>query len=478
LVKRHKKTGTLVLATLTLAVAGILLDAQLMRPQSGVIDSIAVLPFVNSGGDESREYLSDVVTDSLINSLAQLPQLRVMAGTAVFNYKGKEVDPIKVGSELNVRAVLIGSLKQKGENLTINVELVDTLDGSHIWGDQFDAKPSNILSMQKEITQRIINRLEIKLSGDEKRRLTKNHTDNVDAYNAYLQGRYHMKKLTEAGNKLAIESFKKAIEIDQNYALAYVGLADCYMITGQTEMREMLTTALMLDYTLAEAHATLATAYFIIDWNWAAAEQEFTEAIKLNSNYPNTHYWYAFYLLAMQQTHKAVSEMKRALELDPLSLNINYEMGNIFYHARLFSDAREQIQETLVLDPNYFPAHLLLGQILLQEGRNEDAIIEIKRAISLERTGNTLAILAYAYAVSGRWDEALKMLKTEPIMRGYYKAAAYAALGQEDEAFKYLERSLMVRDGLMVYLRADPKLDSLRSDPRFASLLRRMHFQN
>jgi len=460
------------------------------RRSHKAIDSLAILPLMNTSNDPEREYLSDGITESIINTLSQIPELRVMARSTVFRYKGREVDPLEVGRALNVRAILTGKVLQLGQNLIIKAELVDVADGSQLWGEQYDRKPGDILAIQREISREITSKLRLKLSGEQKKRLEKPHTENINAYQLYLKGRYFWNKRTEQGLKKGIEFFTQAIEEDPLYALAYVGLADSYNMLATynlSQPRAVLgrakaaaKSALEIDNQLAEAHISLAKVRADYDWDWPAAEQEFKRSLELNPNYATAHHWYALHLMAMGQFEKAAAEIKLAQQLDPLSLSINASTGLPFYWLRRYDEAIEQFRRTLELDPSFALAHVLLGQAYAQKGMFEEAIAELSRARELDDTPRARAILGYTLAVAGRRDEAttilneLEELSSQKYVAPYFRVLIYTALGEQDQAFEWLEKAYEERSEWLVWLKVDPKLDSLRSDTRFTDLVQRV----
>ncbi|HEV8130727.1 MAG TPA: protein kinase [Acidobacteriota bacterium] len=456
------------------------------------IDSLAVLPFANASRDPSTEYLSDGITESLINSLSQLPQLRVMARTTVFRYKGQQADPQKLGHDLNVRAVLTGKVSQRGETLIVQADLVDTADGSQLWGEQYNRKLADILAVQEEISKEISEKLRLKLTGEQKIRLAKQHTGNTEAYQLYLMGRYYWAKVTEEGDKKAIDYFNQAIEKDPNYALAYAGIADAYYGLSNLHLppreampkaKQAAIKALELDETLAEAHTSLALVKTFFEWEWPAAESEFRRAIELNPGYATAHEWYGWYLALMGRHNESRAALKRAEQLDPLSLSISWSRGLSFYLARQYDAAIEQLGRTLEMDPNLGVAHMILGACYLEQKMYKQAIAEEQKARLVDDSPTILAALGIFYAVSGNKGEAEKVLAQLKELRRLSKgrfvpsaetAIIYAALGKKDEAFEWLDRAYEDRSERLSWLKVDPEIDSLRSDPRFAELMRRM----
>jgi len=463
----------------------------LFRGRGEAIDSIAVLPFVNVAGDPNTEYLSDGITESLINNLSQLPNLRVMARSTVFRYKGKEADPQKVGQDLRVRAVLSGRLLQRGDKLIVQAELMDVAKGSQLWGGQYNRKAADVFALQEDLSKEISEKLRLRLTGEEKARLAKRPTENTEAYQLYLQGRYYWNKRTAEGLKKAVEYFQQAIEKDPSYALAYAGLGDSYNIMSWYDVlsprdafpkaKAAVLKALELDPRLAEAHTSLAYIQSNYDHDWSAAEAEFRRAIELNPNYVTAHHWYALFLRDSARMEEAKAEIRRAMQVDPLSLIVNDADAAIFYNAREYDRALEQYQKTLEMDPNFLPAHREIGFTYEQQGDYEKAIAELQKARQLAPNDmHVLGWLGHVYAVSGKRTEAQKLLDElrERSRSGYVPAYSwgliYTGLGNKDQAFAWLKRACDERDDWLATLKVDPRFDSLRSDPRFADMLRRI----
>jgi TolB-like protein len=456
------------------------------------IDSIAVLPFANASNDPNAEYLSDGLTESLINSLSELPKLRVMSRNSVFRYKGRETDAQTAGRQLGVRAVLTGRVVQRGDNLTISTELVDTRDNSHLWGEQYNRRLADLLSLQEEIAKQIAERLRLRLTGEQQKLLAKRPTGNPEAYQLYLKGRYYAGRATKEGLEKGIQYFNQAIATDPSYALAYDGLAYDYWVADEWTLsphdampkaKEAAKKALELDDTLAEAHASLAIASDVYDWDWAAAESEFKRSIELKPNYAAAHEFYGLYLVSIGRTNEGIAESERAVDLDPLSAETNAFLGWVLYFAHRYGQAIAQLRKTIDLDPNYWLAHELLGAAYEQQGQFPEAIAELQKAVELAGIiAEPTAWLAHVYAVSGKRAEAQKLLdrlierSRETYVPAYTIALIYAGLGERDQALAWLERAYQARSTCMKWLKVWPLLDNLRSDPRFQDLVRRMNF--
>lgn len=455
------------------------------------IDSLAILPLTNAGGDPDTEYLSDGITESIINSLSQLPNLRVMARSTVFRYKGKDVDPQIVGQALGVRAVLTGRVHQRGDLLIIKAELVDAEDGSHLWGEQYNRKISDVFTIEEEISREISDTLRLKLSGAEKKRLRKRYTENTEAYQFYLKGRFYWNKRTEEGLKKGIAYFQRAIESDPIYALAYSGLADSYNILASYSALAPMDAfpaakvaairALELDNKLAEAHTSLAFVRFGYDWDWAEAERGFKQAIQLNPGYAFAHNFYAVMLAGLARFDEAFAQIKKAYEIDPLSLPINTNLGWLLYLAHRYDESIQQYLKTIELDEGFGLAHRRLAQTYERKQMYSEAAFEFHKAITLSGEDvEWLSAQGHFYAILEETDKANQMLKRlEALAKSryvpaYLVARIYLGLGDIDRAFELLNKACDERYGFLVYLNVEPLFDGIRSDSRFAELVRRV----
>jgi TolB-like protein/Tfp pilus assembly protein PilF len=455
------------------------------EPVRPAIDSIAVLPFVNVAGDSNLEYLSDGIAESLINNLSQLPHLRVMSRNSAFRYKGREADAPAVGRELNVQAVVMGRVTEREEMLSISVELVDARDDRHLWGAQYNRKSADIMTMQETIAHEIAEKLRLKLTREQQQRLTRGRTENAEAYHLYLKGRYHFNKLTPDGVEKGITHFQQAIEKAPRYALAYTGLIDCYnYLAKPIEAKSAASKALALDQTLGEAHASLAFHRFLYDWDFAGAEKGFKQALELNPNYAESHHWYAIYLANVGRHDEAMPLGKRAVELDPLSLMMNMTPALIFYLARQYDRSVEVLEKIIDMEPNFLAAHSVLGNAYAQAERYEHAMAEYQKVLELCK-GVTVVetamkvVIAHAYARWGKRSKAMKILDevtkasaTGTCVSPYSIAGVYAALGQGEPAFEWLDKACEQHDLHLVSMKVDPSLDGVRSDSRFADLVR------
>lgn len=469
------------------------LTSPLQRKRSRkAIDSLAVLPLINESGDAEMEYFSDGITESIINTLSQLPKLRVVPRSTVFRYKGREADPQQIGRELNVRAVLLGRVLQLGDSLVIKTELIDVEQEAQLWGEQYRRRLTDIFELEGEISREISSKLRLKLTGEEKKRLVKHYTENTAAYHLYLKGHYYTNKRTEGWIKKGIDYFQQAIETDPNYALAYAGLADAYAFlassTGGLPPRDTYPKAkaaalkaLEIDEGLAEAHASLGFFHLMYDWNFAESEREFKRAIKLNPAYANAHDGYGFLLKATGRNEEAIRSSQQAQKLDPLSLFTNVSLGWAYYFSRDYERAIEQGRKAFEMEPRFDFAYWIVGLALAQLGRMDEAIASLNEAVILTGGGLTHeAHLGYAYALSGKREEAkqvladLKEIAREKYVSAYYFAIIYLGLGELEQTFSWLERALDERAGFLAFIKVEPMFDGVRSDPRFTELLRRM----
>src|SRR5262245_11941193 len=481
--RRHKRVAVIGLAGFVVAATTVAYFTWegLRQKSGGAINSIAVLPFANA--DPTTEYLSDGITESLINSLSQLSQLKVIARYTAFRYKGKDADLQTVGHDLKIDAVLTGRLAQQGENLRVLVELVNVPDGAQLWGEQYNLKLSNILTVQADITRQVTNRLRLRLTSGERKQITKRYTENFDAHQQYLMGRKDAEKRTGESYRKAVEHYKRALDLDPNYALAYLGLADAYyLFRGEENIRQSRAAAekaLSIDESLGEAHASLGRILWQHDWNWPDAEREFKRAIELDPGNAFAHRIYGYYLASMGQFDQSLAEQKQALQLDPLSPVLNLYVGHPLYFAGKTDAALEQTRKTKEIDPNFIETYLTFGMVYAEKGMYAEAIAELNKAVpSGMPRPDVISLLGYNYALWGKRDEAIKKLdelKELSKRRGvpaYDMAIIYTGLGEKDQAFKWLRQACEERDGMIVFLKFHPLFKSLRADPRFADMLR------
>jgi adenylate cyclase len=479
------------LMTLILAVGGFF-GYKYLLPPTKQINSIAVLPFENKNSDADSEYLSDGLAESLIYRLSQLPDLKVSPTSSVFRYKGKETDPQVVAKELGVDSVMTGRITQRGDSLTISVNLVDTRNGKSLWGEQYERKMSELLNTQREIASEITNKLQLKLSGDDAKGITKRYTNNNEAYQLYLKGKYHYAKRTKEDILKGIEYFEQAISLDPNFALAYVEISDSYSTMPAypymspkeafPKAKAAAEKALAIDPTLAEAHSTLGFSLAVYDWNWAKAKAESEKAIELNPNLAFARFRYGWnYLLPIGSTKEAIKELKQSLDLDPMLLVANAGLAIVYADDRQNEQALIQARKIYDLEPNFPTGRWALSQAFIVNGMYAEAIELNEKFLQTAPTNQLfLRFAGYAYAKSNRRKEAEAIInkfeelsKTEYVM-SYKIANIYAALGEKDKAFAELEKAYENHDWEMFRLKVDPLMDPLRDDPRYKDLLKRM----
>ncbi len=460
--------------------------------------SIAVLPFANLSADKEQEYFCDGMAENLINALTHVEDLRVVARTSAFSFRGKEIDVREIGKKLKVQTLLEGSVRKAGSRLRISAQLVNVADGYHLWSEKYDRDtgdmccPEDIFAIQDEISLAVVDKLKVKLLGSEKAKLVKHHTKDLEAYDLYLKGRFFWSKRTQEGYKKSLDYFRQAIEKDPTYALAYVGIADSYDLLGWynylgpkeafPRAKAAARKALQIDDTLAEANASLGWISANYEWDWPAAESKYRQAIQLNPSYATAHQWYAEYLSYMGRHDESVAEAKQALKLDPLSIIINTDLGQVLYYSRQYDQAIEQLQKTLELDPDFIVAHFFLAFLYAQKAMFDKAVATARRAVDLSAGDDSLILaqLGTIYSYSGRRDEAEKVkgelheLSKRRYVSPFYMALIHKGLGQKGKAFQWLERAYEERDHWLETLKVHPWLDSLRPDPRFGELLKKM----
>lgn len=459
------------------------------------IKSIAVLPFKPLGDDNADEYLGAGMADALITKLGNIDQIAVRPTSAVRKYNSMTNDPITAGREQRVESVLEGSIQRLGDRLRVTVQLVRVGDGRPLWAGKFDERFSDIFRAEDSISERVAEALMLGLTGDQKKRLNKHYTEDLQAHQAYLKGRYYCSKRTPEGIQKAIQYFQEAIDADPDYALAYSGLADSYKLLGFAisplppaeivpKAKQAAERALEIDDTLAEARASLADIRRLYDWDWESARREFKQSIELNPNYPTAHQWYSLSLAATGRFDEASREIAKAQELDPVSLVIGSDAARIFYYSRQYDRAIEQCAKTLELDQNFWPAIVWLGLTYQQKGMQVEALSSFQKALAVSGSQNLVATTALAQCLArlGRTGEAKKMLREleknseQSYISPYYIAMIHVALGQKDQALSSLERAYEERSSWLAYIGVDPMLDSLRRDPRFDRLTRAIGF--
>jgi TolB-like protein/Flp pilus assembly protein TadD len=495
--RRDKNPSLIILAGLVLVLAAAAIYFKYSRP---TINSVAILPFVNDSNDPNAEYLSDGITESIINSLSQLPNLKVMSRNAVFRFKGGNVDPAEVGRSLRVGAVLMGRLVKLDDRLVIKTELIDVSDGSQLWGAEYNNSFSDILSVQDEISRTISEKLKVRLTGQDEEKLSKRYTKDAEAYELYLKGRYFWNKRGEAGLRNGIKHFKAAQERDPSYALAYSGLADSYallcdigVVAPVNEMplaKAAAQKSVDIDPFLAEGYTSRAFVKLAYDWDWQGAEADFRKALDLNPKYPTAHQWYASYLVQMGKFDRAREEIEQAQQLDPLSPIISSNAGLYSYFEHRYDDAITQYRRTLEIDPGFWVAHHYLGLAYAKKGSHDEAVRQLRGLLespgerplkdgAVEKDPEVAASLGFVYGAAGRRVDAeailerLKNLSERRYVSGLYLAIIYAGLKDRDRALEYLNKAYESRHPGLVLIRVDPIFDDLRSDERFKQLVKR-----
>lgn len=492
---RHKSAVIIMAVSLTLiALIAALVHFRISsksKERGPVVSSLAVLPFKMIGGEGNDDRLGLGMADALITRLGNLKQVSVRPTNSVRNYAAPGQDPLAAGRELKVEAVLDGNIQRIGDHLRLTAQLIGVRDGAPLWSGKFDERFNNVFAAQDLISERVAEALALRLTGEQRESLRKRYTDNIEAYQAYSSGRYFWDKRSGEGVRKATEYFQQAINLDPNYALAYAGLADCYISghlglpprEGYAKAEAEAMKALQLDDTLAEAHNSLAITRFFV-WDWPGAEREYRRAIELDPNCAAAHEWYAFYLETVGRMDEGFSEIHRALALNPLSLTINTGLGRMYYSNRQYDQAIAQYRKTLELDPNILWVRLRLGQALSQKGLSDESLAEFRKARDIlpESSGADIVSIRFAQALAfmGRRDEAKKIidqwkrLPTAGSISLHDVAIIYVGLGENNEAFALLERAYTERDFYVATIKADPRFDPIRSDPRYADLLRRL----
>jgi serine/threonine-protein kinase len=484
--KQHKLLAVIALAGLL--GAGVLLAYYLVKRNTATaIDSIAVMPFVNASGNADVEYLSDGMTESLINSLSKLPNLTVKASSSVFRYKTKQVDPQTVGNELKVQAILNGRIVQQGQELILYLSLVETRTGNQLWGEQYNRKPGDLLSLQNDIGRDVATKLKTKLSGSEEAKVTRNYTQNTEAYQLYLQGRFFANKRTPETIKKAIEFYQQAIDKDPNYALGYAGLSDGYGQLGYyandpapeslIKAREAALRALSLDNNLAEGHSALGFVLTTADFDYAGGEREYKRAIELDPNYEPSHHNLGVMLFRIGRQAEGMAELRRALELEPFSLVVNRLYGEILVYSRRYDEGLAQLKKTAEMDPSFTSTYSALATAYRLMGRHADSVESYAKLQELNKRPQAAALARASFAAGG-WQGFLRdMTGRRP--EGFSPSMAaifFAQLGEKDKAFAELNKAVENREYTVRFLKIEPGFDPLRDDPRFKELLQRMKF--
>ena len=486
--RQHKIAATIVVLVLVAAAAAVAAYVN-SRNTGDVIRSIAVLPFANTKADSNTDYLADGITESLINSFSQFADLRVVPRSTVFRYKGSQIEPQEIGRKLGARAVLTGRVVQSGDTLNIQTELIDVDKNAQLWGEQYNRKLADVQSVQAEISRQILERLKLRFADNNPQQFAAKHTPPAEAYQAYLKGRYYFYQHKEDSYKKSIDLLNQAIAIDPSYARAYAGLASVYTeisssylppTEAMAKAKDAVQKALALDGSLAEAHVALAEVYWWWDWNFGAAEQEFKRAIDLNPTEPTIQVEYANFLARLGRTDEAMTFANRALQLDSVSPFVNGNLGSVLYFTHQYDRLIDHANKMLEMDRSSASAHTWLGLAYVQKRQYDQAISELQQAVD-PQSGEGLSHLAYAYALAGRRNDALRVLADLQAMKRSYSAPIrvgriYIGLGDKDQAFAWLEKAYVDRSDYLTQLKMDPMVDSLRSDPRFMSLTQRIGF--
>ena len=497
--ERRKKWlayGAGVLALLVIVVGAIFF----LSSSSPAINSVAILPFVNDSKDPNAEYLSDGITESIINSLSQLPNLKVMSRNAAFRFKGSNHDPVEAGRSLNVGAVLTGRLVKLDNRFVIKTELIKVADRSQLWGAEYNSSLADIFSVQEEVSKKISQSLRLRLSGEDEEKLARRYTKDAEAYELYLKGRYFWNRRNEEGFRNGIEYFKRAEEKDPTFALAFSGLADSYAllcdigvvrpVDEMPKAKAAAQKAVDADPALAEAYTSRAFVRLAYDWDWLGAQNDFQQALKLNPKYPTAHQWYASYLMQMGKFSLAKAEIEEAHNLDPLSPIISANSGLYSYYEHNYDDAIAKYKTTLHSDPDFWVARHYLALAYVQKGMHQEAIAELRKLIKAPESGpipdkvveaesEASASLGFAYGLAGKQAEAraildqLDALSKRRYVSPLYFAIVYAGLKENDKAIEYLNKAFEARHPGLVLIRIEPMFDGLRSDERFKQLIKR-----
>ena len=481
----RKITTVAAAALLIMALSFIAFQPKRTGETDTAINSLAVLPFANS--DPNNEYLSDGITESLIDNLSRVPNLKVKSRSTVFHYKGRETDPKKIGRELGVHVLLSGSISQSGDDLSVRVELIDVRDDSHMWGERYDRKVSEIVALPQQITRDVSERLRTRTDGVDTSQLARNYSPDSEAYRLYLQGRYNWNKRSVEGFKKGIEFFSEAIRRDQDYGLAYAGLADCYLLLNvynvtsaddsYPKAEAASKKALSINESLAEAHTSLAFVTYRYHLRWAEAEEHFKKAIALNPNYATAHQWYGSYLAARGRLDEAVVQAKTAHDLEPFSLTIHSDYVRNLYYAGRLDEAKKESLKLKQTDPGFGRAHYELGLVLEEEGRLEEAITEFKMALRfMPDNVAALTALGHAQGLAGKKSDAEKVisrlqeLSKQQYVSPFQTAVIYAGMNERKLALDWLEKSREERFNWLPFVQVDPVFKNLRSEERFLKL--------
>jgi TolB-like protein/Tfp pilus assembly protein PilF len=459
-----------------------------------ITDSIAVLPFLNLSADPENEFFCDGLAEELSNALARVKNLKVAARTSAYSFKNRNVDASEIGSALRVNSILEGSVRKVGDRIRITAQLINVSDGFRLWSDQYDRQLTEIFDIQEEISLAIVKALRVQMFQHERDNLLRRGTENAQAYQLYLRGRFFWHKRTAEALTTGLDHFNQAVQHDPNYAIAHTGVSDSYTLLvvreaitpedGFAKAKAAAVKALEIDPHLAEAHASLGHA-LLHNFEWKESERELRTAMRLNARYASAHHWYSEYLTAIGRFEESIEELSLAGELDPLSLIIRADLGRAFYYARKYDRVFEHERGTLEMDPTFWLSHLNLGRSFTQKGMHEEAIGELGKALKLlpENT-EILSFLSFAYAAAGKWEEAQEQLEyldrraEREYIPPYHFAIIHTGLRNNDQAFHWLETAFEKRAVDLFTLKIEPMFDTLRGDPRFAELLLKIGFPN
>jgi TolB-like protein/Tfp pilus assembly protein PilF len=463
-------------------------STSLTAQQSDEITSLAVLPLANLDGNEELDYFADGLTESLINLMSKMSELKVMAYRTVARFKGQDFDVAEIGKTLNVESILTGRVRQFRDEVTISAELIRVADDSQIWGTSYQRSSSEIFQIQKEITQTIAEKLFPKLNPNEKNLLTNQQTQNADAYDAYLKGCHFLSTHTKEGLEKSLEYFNKAIRIDENYALSYVGIANAYFLLNGysfapvsdilSETKKAIESAFSIAPDLAEVHATLGTIKYVYEWNWQEAESEFLQAIKFNPNYTFARYWYVVFLMLSGRFTEAREQLNHLAKIDPLSLSLNKTSASLLYYQRRYEESIQQAEKTLELYPDCIPVYPAMAISFAKLGEHKKAVALMEKGYKSAPSLSRLAVLGYLFAMGGKTQKAKDILRrinaesTTPVVENFY---IHIKLGEIEEGFEHLESSLVQKDLEHVAMIVEPRADKVRSDARFIEILSKIH---
>jgi serine/threonine protein kinase/Tfp pilus assembly protein PilF len=490
---RYESMQAIILDLKTIASGAKSSYSSIKVQQAKTKPSIAVLPFVDMSPEKDQEYFCEGMAEELINGFSKIENLQVASRTSSFQFMGKGYDIIDVGKKLKVQTVLEGSIRKAGDRLRITAQLINIADGFHLWSEKYDRDMDDIFAIQDEISLEIVDKLKVKLLGEEKAALVKHHTENKEAYNAYLKGLYFWNRRNEIGFDKALSHFRRAIEIDPLYALPYVGIADTYNIAGHfcfippkeafVKARATASKALEIDDTIGEAHTSMAFVHTYHDWDWESAEREYKRALELSPNYATGHEWYALFLMGLGRFDEAIAEAQKALELDPISSMINAIVGAVFYFSRQYDKAIEQFQKAIEIDPNFPWTYTWKAMTYWEKQMNDKALESLQKAAHLAKdVAYILGYLGRGYALAGQKNEAKKVLDrldtiaNEKNAAWCYVAFAYSGLGEIDKVFDCWDKAYEEREPELFYIKTAPWLDKLRSDPRYEAILKKIGF--